>query len=283
MDVMTSVMEQGRLVGTNSSRNHKVQAYQKMFCCVTAFLVILLLPYIHIGVIHLKFWVPNKAQVDREHCTCGCFDTVYKGSYEKPGNVRYKHIYFNATHQTFKIWLLTLAFVLVFSECLKHLLSLWLLSRLRWTMLIVFISDIFPHYYSWWSAFNYYNDDFYEQFYHQLFFSTTELLATVVVVYLCDSQVEITASKVLVVVSISCVHLIVGGLDQFVSQVFLDQGKLFQRVRNIGFLIPDFIHIFIPLCNFYRKKDGKECTRFQCFCFVLSIFAGVCIGRFLLT
>ncbi|KAL3831567.1 hypothetical protein ACJMK2_023306 [Sinanodonta woodiana] len=262
MASLMSVMEQGRrLMGMDSALEPRVKTYQKMLCCVTAFLVILLLPYIHIGIFHLKLWVPDKPAVDKEHCKCDCFDTVYKGSYENPGNVKYKHMYFNTTQQTFKIWLLTLGFILAF-----------LRSRLRWTMFAVFISDVFPHYYSWWMSFNYYNDDYYEQFYHQLFFSTTELTATVFVVKLCNSSIDVTSAKVVPIVSISCVHLFVGGLDQF----------LFQKLRNLGFLLPDFIHVIIPTFELYRRSSSHPFSMYQYVVLTLLICIGVFIGNFIL-
>ncbi|KAK3592783.1 hypothetical protein CHS0354_003225 [Potamilus streckersoni] len=283
MDSVKSLMEQGRRwMGMDSFPEPRVKTYQKMLCCVTAFLVILLLPYIHIGILHLKFWVPDKPAVDKEHCKCDCFDTVYKGSYENPGNVKYKHMYFNTTQQTFKIWLLTLSFILVFFECLKHLLSLWLHSRLRWTMFALFISDIFPHYYSWWMSFNYYNDDYYEQFYHQLFFSATELIATVFVVKLCDSNVKVTLEKVVPIVSISCIHLFVGGLDQFVAQLLLGEGTLFQKFRNLGFLFPDFIHVIIPTFELYRTSAGQPFNMCEYMVLIMLICIGVFIGKFIL-
>lgn len=34
-----------------------------------------------VGIFYLKVWVPNKPPVDKDNCTCSCFDTVFKGNY----------------------------------------------------------------------------------------------------------------------------------------------------------------------------------------------------------
>ncbi|RXG63742.1 hypothetical protein Avbf_05775 [Armadillidium vulgare] len=57
---------------------------------------------------------------------------------------------------------------------------------IRPTMFVLLCSSIFPHYYSYWSFFNYWNDEFYKQFYHQLYFTITELISTAAVLYLLD-------------------------------------------------------------------------------------------------
>lgn len=31
------------------------------------------------GVFYLKIWVPDKPPIDRQGCTCSCFDTVFRG------------------------------------------------------------------------------------------------------------------------------------------------------------------------------------------------------------
>ncbi|KAL5006780.1 hypothetical protein ScPMuIL_015586 [Solemya velum] len=83
---------------------------------ICGILPVAFLPYLHIGIIHLYLWVPDKKAVNREDCRCNCFDTVFKGSYESPGNVHYKHVYFNATAQTLKIWILTVCFTIMTEE-----------------------------------------------------------------------------------------------------------------------------------------------------------------------
>uniref|UniRef100_A0A1B0BXR2 Uncharacterized protein n=1 Tax=Glossina palpalis gambiensis TaxID=67801 RepID=A0A1B0BXR2_9MUSC len=65
-----------------------------------------LIPPVHIVVLWY-FWENYARYVDRHFCTCSCWDTVFKGPYES-GVAAYKHMYFNATQNTFKMWLLTI-------------------------------------------------------------------------------------------------------------------------------------------------------------------------------
>lgn len=97
---------------------------------------------------------------------------INAGPYES-GIGSYKHMYFNATENVFKIWTITVVAAITLYECVKYLVSLLTRNKIRYSMLILFVSSIFAHYYGWWMYTNYYNDSFYSQFYHQLFFSVS--------------------------------------------------------------------------------------------------------------
>ena len=149
------------------------------------------------------------------------------GSYES-GVASYKHMYFNATSNTLKIWITIVLGVIVSYETVKHLVWLGLQNRLRWRMFILFISAIFSHYYSWWVYINYWNDEFYSQWYHQFFFSFTELLSTILVIHLADEKNPITRRKAFGIVSIALLHILAGGWDQFVTNVVRGEGYAHQ-------------------------------------------------------
>lgn len=79
------------------------------------------------------------------------------GTYES-GIASYKHLYFNATENTMKIWILTVVAIIAFYECAKHLISLIIIKSARYSMVFLFCLSIFSHYYAWWAYVNYYND-----------------------------------------------------------------------------------------------------------------------------
>ncbi|XP_062571178.1 uncharacterized protein LOC134233208 [Saccostrea cucullata] len=213
------------------------------------------IPFIHIGVIHKMIWVPNKTPVNRTGCRCDCFDTVYKGSYERPGKTGYKHMYFNATFEMLVIWIITLVTIILSYESFKLLINLYSNRNLRWRMLLLFILDIHPNYYSFWSYFNYTNDGFYDQFYHQLFFTITELYSTWNVFRLCAKDSKMTSGSVVSIIVISLVHILVGGVDQFFVQLILWRDNTFQRFRNLGFLLPDVFHVILTLYEVARERQ----------------------------
>lgn len=132
----------------------------------------IVIPIAHMVV--LWFYWQNYARfVDRRFCSCSCWDTLFKMSYET-GIASYKHLYFNATENTMKIWILTVIAIIALYECAKHLISLMIDKQVRYSMIFLFCLSIFSHYYAWWAYVNYYNDDFYSQWNHQMFFTVNK-------------------------------------------------------------------------------------------------------------
>lgn len=215
-----------------------------------------LIPPIHIYVLY-RYWRNYARKVDKRYCSCSCWDTVFKGTYES-GIASYKHLYFNATINTTKIWLMTVVGILLLYESCKYELKLLFERRLRFLMMILFLSSLFSHYYTWWVYINYWNDDFYSQWNHQLFFTITEVMSTIVVLHLSDCKNQISTRKILTIVSIALVHILAGGLDQFVTNVVWGEGYAHQVLRDICFMIPDVLHVVLPLIELARYRRENE-------------------------
>lgn len=139
-------------------------------------------------------------------------------------------MYFNATSNTLKIWITIVIGVITFYEVVKHLTWLAFHNRLRLSMMILFLTAIFSHYYTWWVYMNYWNDEFYSQWYHQLFFSVTELISTFLVVHLADNKNPVTHRKAFGIAAIAILHILAGGWDQFVANVFRGEGHAHQVI-----------------------------------------------------
>ena len=154
-------------------------------------------------------------------------------------------MYFNATTNTLKIWAAIVLGVVVFYETVKHLTLLGFQNRLRWKMLILFITAVYSHYYSWWVYINYWNDDFYSQWYHQFFFSITELISTILVIHLADLKNAVSRRKAFIVVSIAVLHILAGGWDQFFTNVMRGEGYAHQVGTFIFYLKMYFIRVQI--------------------------------------
>ncbi|XP_005097180.1 uncharacterized protein LOC101852763 isoform X1 [Aplysia californica] len=257
----------------------------KLFGIITAVLLIVLMPYIHIGVFYMKIWVPDKPPIDKRECTCSCFDTIFRGQYETPGPTPYKHVYFNSTATTFKIWVLTVIFILLCYESVKYLVNVYQTSSFRRNWLILYLINIYPHYYTWWSFFSYYNEQFFTFFSHHMFFSITELIVTAIVLNLCSRKNETKTWKIMAILAISLVHIIVSGTDQFIAQFLQGQGRNFQNARNIGLMIPDVLHVVIPAYEFHQhlKRSNRplseQCFKEEIIFFVLFISLGTLFGR----
>lgn len=153
-----------------------------------------LIPPAHIAILWF-FWQNYARYVDQRFCTCSCWDTVFKGLWDKlkllcflcitkleiynhlgtyeSGIASYKHMYFNATQNTLKIWVLIVLGIIAMYECIKLLVFLIIQNKVRYSMVVLFGLSIFSHYYGWWAYINYYNDEYYSQWNHQLFFSVS--------------------------------------------------------------------------------------------------------------
>lgn len=155
-------------------------------------------------------------------------------------------MYFNATQNTLKIWILIVLGIIALYECTKLLIFLIIQNKVRYSMVLLFGMSIFSHYYGWWAYINYYNDEFYTQWNHQLFFTVshggiyseafltrittlfwpqlTELVSTGVVIHLANTDNVVTSRKTFCIVGISMLHITASGFDQFISNVFQGEG-----------------------------------------------------------
>ncbi|CRL06422.1 CLUMA_CG019491, isoform A [Clunio marinus] len=225
--------------------------FSSVIPAIVGFLFPTLLPIAHIVVLWY-FWQAYARFVDKRFCSCSCWDTVFKATYES-GIASYKNFYFNATLNTLKIWLFIVIGIISLYESMKYLAKLIISKQLRYSMAFLFCLSIFSHYYAWWAYLNYLNDDFYLQWYHQTFFTLTELFSTTFVLHLANKENYVTSRKVLCIVGVALLHIIAGSVDQFIQNVFLGEGYLHQIVRDVGFMIPDIIHLVVPLVVLRRE------------------------------
>ena len=173
-----------------------------------------------------------------------CILYIFSGRYEYPPSA-YKHMYFNATSNTLKMWLVVVLGLLAFYECLRYLLSTILKRALRTQMLALLIASLYPHYYGWWALINYLNEDYYSQWGHQIFFSITEMLSTAIVLHLCNHGNRFETWKLLLILNINLMHIIIGCLDQFVGNIMYREGKGFEVVRDLALFMPDILHVLV--------------------------------------
>ena len=170
--------------------------------------------------------------------------SFHKGSYEGSA-ARYKHIYFNCTWNTFLIYAMVVATMLISYETTKNLVKLVTRQHARVSMVTLMALSVYPHYYTLWSYFNAYNDDFYEQFWHQAVFSVTEVLSSVCVYQMCNSQMALPVRKLLVVINIAVFHIMASAMDQFVVNVIQSGGQWHQFSRDLSFMVIDFVHLIV--------------------------------------
>ena len=64
-------------------------------------------------------------------------------------------------------------------------------------------------------------------------------------------------------------HILLSGTDQFITNIILHNGKLNQVLRDIGLMVPDLLHLTLPIIEYMKNDDtgtmvifshGKENT-----------------------
>ena len=102
---------------------------------------------------------------------------LFSGRYEWPPS-GYKHVYFNVTLATLKIWLLLVLAIIALYESIRYVAPLIWRGKSRTPMVALFVTSLLPHYQGWWELFGFINEDFYDTWKQQAFFSITEVFST---------------------------------------------------------------------------------------------------------
>ena len=116
-------------------------------------------------------------------------------------------------------------------------------------------------------------------------FAITELIVTAIVLNLCNRDNEFSSSKLCTIVTISLVHIIVSGMDQFIAQIIHGEGYLFQNIRDVGLMGPDVLHVLIPLRVFYlhthrkKKRISDLCQKEEVVLMCVFVTLGTVLGR----
>ncbi|KAB7507455.1 hypothetical protein Anas_06795 [Armadillidium nasatum] len=123
---LVCVFQMGILpISVNFEENGSMKKYKSILIgSLAGFAVLVFLPFLHFGII-AHIWDEFNYKVNKKDCTCSCWDTVFKGIYDR-GPAGYKHIYFNATSNSLKIWFSTVIFILLVYEGTKRAVKLLL-------------------------------------------------------------------------------------------------------------------------------------------------------------
>lgn len=97
-------------------------------------------------------------------------------------------------------------------------------------------------------------DDFHD---FELPFQVTELFSTVLVMHLANATNVVTPKKVFCIVGIALLHILASSFDQFFMNVVRGEGYAHQIVRDIGFMVPDLLQLFVPV--WLLRQARREC------------------------
>lgn len=165
--------------------------------------------------------------VQKDKCTCDCWDGFFRGVYGRGG---YKFFYFNYEKQTIIIFSIIIFYCEIFRQTL---LNMFLKRQIN---LILLIPSIYANFYGAWSIINYVNDQDYDRMLKsQIFFSITELI-TGYIFYQClliRNKNEISLWNIYILSTISSLHIILA----------LRELNFEQFGRNFTLMLSDFINL----------------------------------------
>lgn len=190
--------------------------------------------------------------VNKETCTCSCFDSRFKGGLHAHFPPSYKHWYFNMTFQSFLLWLWLVIGIAFCQQAVERIIRCVTAQTLNIIPLLLFLIALYSNFYGFWCVFNYVNDEFYPMMRSQAFFWATEMIVAATLLIHVEAARKTSDFHVDVCCSICCVHLLLAGFEGVVRGAFM---------RDLG--LRNFRDIFLTssdlLSSIYfilRYSDG---------------------------
>jgi hypothetical protein len=181
--------------------------------------------------------------VQRESCTCDCWDGFFRGVHSRDG---YKTFYINYELQT----ILLIGLFLFYAELLRNFLVKLVDSKRP--ILLLLLPAIYSNFYGTWNLINYLNDhDYNRMLPSQLYFSITELVANYIFcqcLLMSTSHTPIPSWSVYLVATICSIHILLA-----VSELNIDLMR-----RNIALLIPDIISLIWVATILIRNPEIRS-------------------------
>jgi hypothetical protein len=198
--------------------------------------------------------------VNKNTCTCDCWDGYFRGVYSRGG---YKLFYFNYEQQI----IIILCLLLFYGDLLRQTLLNMILKRQF--IFLLLLPSIYSNFYGIWAIINYINDQDYDRMLKsQIYFSATELIASYIL-YQCliiKNKSAIPSWLIYLLFTISSLHILLAfgelNVDQF--------------GRNLGLVLSDLVSlawITMMLVKNHRLRPNKP-TIF------LWLFVAICLWLF---
>ena len=281
--------EEGRaLLDTVHSKNHPRSLHFAVFSCE-------LVLYWHSALIWWETLCCYK-EVRPFYNWCDDLCCILAGTYEQlPAG--YHHMYFNVTKNTLCMWAITILAVIMLYEATKRVVLLAQRRSLRLPLMALLVASIYPHYYTWWSFINMWNDDFYSQWVHQSYFSITEAVSTLMVFSMCDTRQQLSIRRLLTMFVIGLFHIFAGSWDQFVSNVLFGRGGWYQQSRDMAMVGLDLAHVIISavylltlhrqhrnsgLPGITKQHVGKAAFAVAILTFIVTLLPWKVLNRFIM-
>ena len=78
------------------------------------------------------------------------------------------------------------------------------------------------------------------------------------IIHLLNCESKILPWKLLIIFNINLMHIIVGGLDQFIDRILYGRGQFFEAIRDFGLLLPDIFHVLVSYFEMRIYAESKR-------------------------
>lgn len=179
--------------------------------------------------------------VDKDTCTCTCWDGRYKGPYSREG---YRHIYWNYEWPTFFLFSMTITYIFLAQRGIETALHALIHGTgWRWAAVIGALAGLYPNIYSFFNHWNFINERYFVLTAHQTFFTLSELFVTMGFVFLLDKSKSLRDWILWMIVTVATTHILVSSLDQGIAHIIFREGSIFFLPRDIALLLSDVISL----------------------------------------
>lgn len=153
---------------------------------------------------------PSARAVDRESCTCSCWDGAFKNGYSTAG---YRTVFFSLDERLIAVALWPAAYFLLALALARAAATTLAAGEARLPFAAVLLAQVYPHHYSFWTGWNYLNESNSGFMIVQVTFAVSEVVATAAIAAQLSSRTPLSPRALWLVVGIAALHMWHSALD----------------------------------------------------------------------
>jgi hypothetical protein len=211
--------------------------------------------------IYLSYFNPKLKPVDKDNCTCSCWDGAFKGVHPR---LRYLSLYFNSEWQTLAIFVLAYIFMSFLQEIILFGLKQMMGKRLRISIIPLLALSCYAQIYGVWALINYINERSTLMFHSQIFYVLTEMPMTVILCLMLDADYQLSVHKMFTLSSLSLLHISLAMPEKMLWSLVNPQYEQNVVSRDILLMSGDLLILLVSIkliINDFRKD--KELSEFR--------------------
>jgi len=151
---------------------------------------------------------PGAPEVDRDACTCSCWDGRFKQGHVAAGRYAvYKTLYFSFDERLAGIVAWSALCLALALEAVRAAFAAAVSGRCSRAALALLALQAYPFFYTFWACLNYLNEGSTRMLFTQLFFGASDLLVALVAAACADRRVRPHPGALWLIAGVSAVHV----------------------------------------------------------------------------